>query len=153
MPPVSPDVWFVPSSGRTGKCSEHILPLQVPHGHSPARKGETATCAAGAPRGPCQAQQDVLCCPLLPGALKIAKLHSGLWRRNGGCGQGSRILLSPPLGLWVNFCLLGPEAALPGLGASLNLSQTQFFQSLRLIFLAQRPREDWIIAPSSSLLL
>lgn len=151
MPPVSPDVWFVPSSGRTGKCLEHILPLQAPHGHSPARKGETATCAAGAPRGPCQAQQDVLCCPLLPGALKIAKLHSGLWRRNGGCGQGSRILLSPPLGLWVTFCLLGPEAALPGLGASLDLSQTQFLQSLRLILLAQRPREDWII--SSSLLL
>ena len=37
--------------------------------------------------------------------------------------------------------------------ASLDLSHTQFLQSLGLILLAQRPREDWIIAPGSSLLL
>lgn len=37
--------------------------------------------------------------------------------------------------------------------ASLDLSHTQFLQSLGLILSAQRPREDWITVPSSSLFL
>lgn len=67
----------------------------------------------------------------------------------GAVGRGAGF---PFLYLWVTFCLLGPEAALPG-QASLDLSQTQFLQSLGLILLAQRPREDWIIVPNSSLFL
>ena len=57
----------------------------------------------------CQTQQqDVFWCPLLPGPLKVAKLHSGLWRTNGGCGQGSRIPLSLPLG---HFLSAGPRSS------------------------------------------
>lgn len=39
QPPDSPAVWFVPQDGRTGKCSEHILLLQVPQDHLPVTQG------------------------------------------------------------------------------------------------------------------
>lgn len=67
---------------------------------------------------------------------KVAKLHSGLWRTNGAVGRGAGFPFSTSAALVC--CLIGSTG--PGQGL-IDLSQTQFLQSLGLILLAQRPRE------------